>query len=86
MQYTIYKIKRGTPFFNSIAMKEYHLESLIYYSKLSLDRAHILKSSTADIQEKLNEYSSKGWRLVSTDIEDFGAGMYFYLYFERDKK
>ncbi|MGB1216463.1 MAG: DUF4177 domain-containing protein [Saprospiraceae bacterium] len=65
-------------------MKEYKLESLIYYGKLTFDKEHILKSSSKDIQEKLDEYSKDGWRLVSTDVEDFGAGMYFYLYFERD--
>jgi hypothetical protein len=57
-------------------MKEYHVASLIYYSKLTLDRAHILKDSTKDIQQKLDEYAADGWRLVSTDIEDFGSGMY----------
>ncbi|WP_298542454.1 DUF4177 domain-containing protein [uncultured Aquimarina sp.] len=67
-------------------MKEYKLESLIYYSKLTLDKEHILKSSSKDIQEKLDFYAKDGWRLVSTDVEDFGAGMYFYLYFERDLK
>lgn len=67
-------------------MKEYHVESLIYYSKITPDRAHILKDSTKDIQQKLDEYAADGWRLVSTDIEDFGSGMYFYLYFERDKR
>jgi len=67
-------------------MKEYKLESLIYYSKLTRDKEHILKSSTKDIQEKLDEYAADGWRLVNTDVEDFGIGMYFYLYFERDKK
>ncbi|WP_108808107.1 DUF4177 domain-containing protein [Aquimarina spinulae] len=67
-------------------MKEYKLESLIYYSKLTLDKEHILKSSSQDIQMKLDEYGKNGWRLVSTDVEDFGMGMYFYLYFERDLK
>ncbi len=65
-------------------MKTYKVESLIYYSKLTLDKEHILKSSTKDIQEKLDEYAKKGWRLVSTDAEDFGMAMYFYLYFEKD--
>ena len=60
-------------------MKEYKLESLIYYSKLTRDKEHILKASSKDIQEKLDEYSKDGWRLVSTDVEDFGIGMYFYL-------
>ena len=65
-------------------MKEYKLESLIYYSKLSFDKEHILKASSQDIQDKLDEYSINGWKLVSTDVEDFGIGMYFYLYFERE--
>jgi len=64
-------------------MKEYKLETLIYYSKVTFDKEHILKSSAKDIQEKLDEYAKNGWRLVSTDVEDFGIGMYFYLYFER---
>ncbi|MBK7873335.1 MAG: DUF4177 domain-containing protein [Saprospiraceae bacterium] len=66
-------------------MKEYKLESLIYYSKLTLDKEHIIKSSGADIQAKLDEYANEGWRLVSTDATDFGSAVYFYLYFERDK-
>ncbi|MCR9290115.1 DUF4177 domain-containing protein [Saprospiraceae bacterium] len=66
-------------------MKEYKLESLIYYSKLTFDKEHILKSSSKDIQAKLDEYARNGWRLVSTDVEDFGMGMYFYLYFEKDR-
>ena len=65
-------------------MKEYKLETLIYYSKLTLDKNHILKSSTGDIQNKLDEYAKNGWRLVSTDATDFGAAVYFYLYFEKD--
>ena len=65
-------------------MKEYKLESLIYYSKISLDKEHILKDSTSDIQAKLDEYAQKGYRLVSTDATDFGFAVYFYLYFERD--
>lgn len=65
-------------------MKEYKLESLIYYSKVTFDKEHILKSSAKDIQEKLDEYGKNSWKLVSTDVEDFGIGMYFYLYFERD--
>lgn len=65
-------------------MKEYKLESLIYYSKLTRDREHIIKSSGKDIQAKLDDYASRGWRLVSTDATDFGAAVYFYLYFERD--
>ncbi len=66
-------------------MKEYKVEALVYYSKVTLDKEHIIKSSTADIQEKLDEYGRQGWRLVSTDCTDFGFAVYFYLYFEKDK-
>lgn len=38
-------------------MKEYKLESLIYYTKLTLDKEHIAKASKADIQAKLDEYA-----------------------------
>ena len=65
-------------------MKEYKLESLIYYSKVTLDKEHIVKSSSKDIQEKLDEYAKKGYRLVSTDATDFGFAVYIYLYFEKD--
>lgn len=65
-------------------MKKYKLESLIYYSKLTTDREHIIKSSSHDIQNKLDEYARDGWRLVSTDATDFGIAVYFYLYFEKD--
>lgn len=65
-------------------MKEYKLESLIYYSKLTLDKEHIIKDSSKDIQAKLDEYAKKGYRLVSTNATDFGIAVYFYLYFERD--
>ena len=65
-------------------MKQYKVEALIYYTKLTLDKEHIVKSSTTDIQEKLDEYAQNGWRLVSTDATDFGFAVYFYLYFEKD--
>ncbi len=65
-------------------MKEYKLESLIYYSKLTADKEHIVKDSSRDIQAKLDEKAKEGWRLVSTDATDFGFAVYFYLYFERD--
>jgi len=65
-------------------MKEYKLESLIYYSKLFADKEHIIQNSSKDIQAKLNEYAKNGYRLVSTDATDFGIAVYFYLYFEKD--
>ncbi len=64
-------------------MKEYKVESLIYYTKITLDKEHILKDSTKDIQAKLDEMAMDGWRLISTDATDFGFAVYFYLYFER---
>jgi len=65
-------------------MKEYKLKSLIYYSKAFAGKEHILKASSEDIQLKLDEMALKGFQLVSTDATDFGVGMYFYLYFERE--
>lgn len=64
-------------------MKKYKVESLIYYSKVTLDKEHIVKSSSKEIQEKLDDYARKGYRLVSTDMSNFGAALYIYLYFEQ---
>ena len=65
-------------------MKEYKVETLIYYSKLSLDSNHIFKSSKKEIQEKLDEYAKKGYKLTSTNASNFGLSLYIYLYFEKD--
>ncbi|WBL27339.1 DUF4177 domain-containing protein [Zunongwangia sp. HGR-M22] len=65
-------------------MKDYKVETLIYYSKLTLDVNHIVKSSKIEIQEKLDEYAKNGYRLASTDASNFGAAMYIYLYFEKE--
>ncbi|MFT6369306.1 MAG: hypothetical protein ACJAUQ_001725 [Maribacter sp.] len=64
-------------------MKKYKVETLIYYSKITLDTKHIVNSSKAEIQEKLDEYAKDGWRLASTDVTNFGAAVYIYLYFEQ---
>ena len=64
-------------------MKEYKVESFILYSKLTLDSKHILKDSTKKIQTILDEYAKDGWLLSSTDTTNFGAAVYYYLYFER---
>ncbi len=64
-------------------MKEYKVETLIFYSKLTLDKNHIVKSSKKEIQEKLDEYGKQGWHLASTDATSFGAAVYIYLYFEK---
>lgn len=65
-------------------MKQYKVEALIYYTKITLDKEHIVKSSTADIQQKLDQYAQDGWSLVATNATDFGFAVYFYLYFEKD--
>lgn len=65
-------------------MKEYKVETLIYYSKLTTDSKHITKSSKKEIQEKLDEYSKNGYKLASTDATNFGLAVYIYLYFEKD--
>lgn len=65
-------------------MKEYKVESLIYYSKLTLDSEHIAKDSKKEIQEKLDEYAAKGYRLVSSTSTNFGLAIYIHLYFEKD--
>ena len=65
-------------------MKEYKFESLIYYTKLTLDSEHIVKKSKEEIQEKLDEYSKNGYKLTSTTSTNFGFAVYIYLFFEKD--
>lgn len=65
-------------------MKEYKVESLIYYSKVTLDKDHIAKASAADIQEHLDAYAQDGWTLDSIDSMSFGWAVYIYLYFVRE--
>lgn len=64
-------------------MADYKVETLIYYSKITLDTKHIVKSSQKEIQEKLDAHSKDGWKLTSTDAVSFGAAIYIYLYFEK---
>jgi len=65
-------------------MKEYKVETLIYYTKLTLDSEHIAKKSKEDIQEKLDEYANNGYELVSTNSTNFGFAIYIYLYFGKN--
>jgi len=65
-------------------MKRYKVEALVYYTKVTLDKEHIIKSSVPDIQEKLDDYARGGWRLVSSNATDFGFAVYIYLYFESE--
>lgn len=65
-------------------MKDYKVETLIFYSKITLDSEHIAKQSKIEIQEKLDEYAAKGYKLASTSSTNFGLAIYIYLYFEKD--
>lgn len=65
-------------------MKDYKVETLIYYTKITLDSEHIAKKSKEEIQEKLNEYAKNGYRLASTSSTNFGFAVYIYLFFEKD--
>lgn len=65
-------------------MKECKVEALIYYSKLTLDTEHIVKRSKEEIQVKLDQYTSQGYRLTSTTSTNFGYAIYIYLFFERE--
>ena len=65
-------------------MKQYKVEARTYYSKVTLDKEHIAKSSAQEIQDLLDAYTQDGWRLASTDATSFGLAVYVYLYFERE--
>jgi hypothetical protein len=65
-------------------MKEYKVESLIYYPKLTFDSGHIAKQSKEEIQAHLDAYASKGYRLASTNSTGYGSALYIHLYFEKD--
>jgi hypothetical protein len=65
-------------------MKDYKVETLLYYTKLTLDSEHIAKRSKKEIQEKLDEYAQDGYVLTSTNATNFGAAVYIYLYFEKE--
>jgi hypothetical protein len=66
-------------------MEQYKVEVLVFYSRLTLDKEHIAKSSAAEVQRKLDDYAARGYRLTSTDATSFGFAVYVYLYFERDR-
>ena len=64
-------------------MTQYKVETLIYYSKITLDSEHIAKKSKEEIQAKLDEYASQGYKLTSTTSTNFGLAIYIYLFFEK---
>lgn len=65
-------------------MRQYKVEALVYYTKVTLDKEHIAKSSVTDIQQKLDQYAADGWKLTTTSATDFGFAVYIYLYFEKE--
>ena len=65
-------------------MKDYKVETLIFYSKFTFDKNHIAKQSKIDIQEKIDEYAAKGYQLSNTTSTNFGMAIYIYLFFEKD--
>ena len=67
-------------------MKEYKIETLIFNQKLTFDLEEIAKSSQKGIQEKLDEYSKKGYQLCSTDSTKDDNSLYVNLYFEKNIK
>lgn len=64
-------------------MKNLLVETLTFHAKITFDRDHTASSSHAEIQEKLDEYSNKGYRLISTDAVSYGGDLLVYLYFEK---
>ena len=65
-------------------MMQYKVEALAFYPKVSGDKEHVVKSSKVDIQQLLDDYARRGWRLVSTNATDSGSAVYISLYFEAD--
>lgn len=67
-----------------MTMKQYKVEARTYYSKISLNKQHIIESSMPEIQQIMDNYAADGWSLVSTDAANFGLALYIYLYFEKE--
>lgn len=64
-------------------MKQYKVEAKAFYSKVSMNKNHIVESSVEEIQNIMDQYAADGWTLVSTDASNFGLALYIYLYFEK---
>lgn len=65
-------------------MKEYKVEALTFWSKVTTDKEHITKLSKKEIQQKIDDHTAFGWRLHHTDSTSFGSAIYVWLYFEKD--
>jgi len=59
------------------------VETLCYYSKLTLNGFWLRDQAKEEIQELLDQYSADGYELVSTDAHWFGFATYIYLYFSK---
>ena len=65
-------------------MRQYKVEALAFFPRVTGDKEHVVRTSQADIQQVLDDYARRGWRLVSTNATDSGSAVYVYLYFEAD--
>jgi hypothetical protein len=64
--------------------KDYKVEALIFEMKASFSSNNLKTQPKIEIQEQLDLYSSKGYRLVSTNSSGDATTIYVYLYFEKD--
>jgi hypothetical protein len=65
-------------------MKQYKVEALSFFPRITGDKEHVVRTSREEIQQVLDDYARRGWRLVSTNATDSGSAVYVYLYFEAD--
>ncbi|MCB0668512.1 MAG: DUF4177 domain-containing protein [Saprospiraceae bacterium] len=56
-------------------MKKYKLETAIFYSKLTTDKNHLIKSSEVELQGMLDRKTEEGWTLASTDALSYGSAV-----------
>lgn len=64
-------------------MSQFIVETLVFHTKLTFDFKHIATDSQRAIQQQLDVYSRKGYKLISTNATNFGLALYIYLYFEK---
>jgi hypothetical protein len=65
-------------------MKDYKVETLMFHQKFTFKTDTIGEDSKIGIQEKLDEYASKGYILHHTHSMNFEGAIYTTLYFEKD--
>jgi hypothetical protein len=65
-------------------MTQYKVEALAFFPQMTFDKEAVVRASQAKIQQQLDDYARRGWRLVSTSATDSGSALYVYLYFEGD--